>query len=111
MKISERIQKEMDMAFAARKQGNEGMARVCARRAAGIVVRDFLDQHGIEAAGLNNFEILVDESVRKSLPASVLPALQHLTMRVDENYALPTGIDLLADAQAVIQTLLKEVSE
>jgi hypothetical protein len=32
-------------------------------------------------------------------------------MRVDEKYALPAGIDLLADAQAVIQILLKEVSE
>lgn len=108
METRARVQMEMTMAIAARNQGNEGMARVCARRAAGIVVRDYLDRHEIDAAGLNNFEILIDKGIRENLPAAVIPLLENLSMRVDENYTLPAEIDLLADAETVIQILFKE---
>lgn len=110
METRSRVQREMAMAIAARNQGNEGMARVCARRAAGIAVRDYLDGHNIDAAGMNNFEILSDIRIQENLPASIIPLLENLTMRVNESYTLPAGVDLLADAENVILILLEETS-
>ena len=84
------------------------MARVCARRAAGIAVREYLLRLDKNRTGLNNYEILLDEEVRMVLPASLTKSLDHLTMRVDENYNLPAEIDLLSDAETVINRLSKE---
>lgn len=108
MQIDEKIAKELSLARNAREKGNEGMARVCARRAAGIAVRDFLYNNGIEAPTLNNFEILLDKETRSTLPIEVMTLLEHLTLRVDENYNLPANIDLIRDAEEVIQLLIRE---
>ena len=37
----EKLQKEFERAQIARASGNEGQARVCARRAAGIAIREY----------------------------------------------------------------------
>ena len=37
---------EIEHAISARKNGNEGMARVCARRAAGIIIGEYLNRLG-----------------------------------------------------------------
>lgn len=108
METRERIDPEMILARNARASGNEGMARVCARRAAGIVVRDYLAKQGVAAVGLNNFEILADKNIREFLPHGITQSLENLTMRVDEKYNLPLGMDLIADAENVIRTLMEE---
>ena len=36
------IEAEFEKAEQARRRGNEGQARVCARRAAGIAIREYL---------------------------------------------------------------------
>jgi hypothetical protein len=41
------IEAELEKADLARLSGNEGRARVCARRAAGIAARAFLTRHGV----------------------------------------------------------------
>lgn len=105
MGLHEDIWKEMDLANSARTKGNEGMARVCARRAAGIAVRKFLVSKGYGPDYLNNFEILNDPSCRKLMPLEIIRSLDNLTMRVDENYNLPIEIDLIADAENVISKL------
>lgn len=108
MDMGENIRKELEMATKARVNGNEGMARVCARRAAGLAVRDYLNHDGQDVVGLNNYEILLDQGIRELLPAETKPFLEHLTMRVDENYNLPAEIDLIADATYLISHLLEE---
>ena len=37
---------EFERAASARRKGNEGQARVCARRAAGIAIREYLIRRG-----------------------------------------------------------------
>lgn len=108
METRDRIQKELKIALKAREKGNEGMARVCARRAAGMAVREYLDQQGRDAENLNNYEILLDPGIREILPEKIIPSLEHLTMRVDENYKLPAEIDLIADAETVIRDVMEE---
>ena len=40
MKLNSEVDHEIERAIAARMAGNEGMARVCARRAVGIILGD-----------------------------------------------------------------------
>jgi hypothetical protein len=44
--LHEQIEKEFELAERARANGNEGRARVCARRAAGIAAREYLTRKG-----------------------------------------------------------------
>ena len=108
MADDEKIKNELEKARSSRDKGNEGMARVCARRAAGIAVREYLQSKNIDPPALNNFEILSDEKLLSYLPIEITDHLNHLTMRVDENYNLPPEIDLIYDAEMVIQLMLKE---
>ncbi len=108
MEARDSILHELHQAHSAREDGNEGRARVCARRAAGIAVRDYLLGLDKNPKGLNNFEILLDEAVRTVLPSGLAQSLDRLTMRVDENYNLPAEIDLLSEAEYVISCLSKE---
>lgn len=105
MDIDEKIDVEINTAERSREAGNEGMARVCARRAAGLAVRWFINQIGQDRPELNNFELLSDPPLRDYLPTITYLWLDHLSMRVDANHDLPGGIDLVADAKNVIRLL------
>ena len=107
MSIQDKIQAEFLNAENSRLSGNEGKARVCARRAAGMALREYLISISRDRPELNNFEILVDNGIRQILPGEIHPALNHLTMRVGMDYNLPAGIDLLKDARQVVQILNK----
>jgi hypothetical protein len=96
----------MVMGNQARLDGNEGRARVCARRAAGIAVREYLARHGRRSHSLSALDLL--EELRKSgrAPSDVTPLIDHLALRVDEEFRLPPGVDLLEEARKLRDTLL-----
>ncbi len=87
---------ELNMARTARVAGNEGKARVCARRAAGKALR---------SAGVSSGTPLV--AIRFFLdshhpPGDVEAACSHLLLTVNEEYRLADGIDLIADAEMIL---------
>ena len=49
----ERIEQEFATAHHARKTGNNGMVRVCARRAAGTAITNWLEQNQREGWGVD----------------------------------------------------------
>ena len=99
---------ELDAARAARAGGNEGRARVCARRAAGIVIREWLRRQGRPAAGASAYELLRDLSEREDLSAQARAAAVALTERVDETFHLPRDADLIEMADQLCRELLTE---
>ncbi|MFT3895039.1 MAG: hypothetical protein QM730_25720 [Anaerolineales bacterium] len=56
--LQEQIQKEFEKADQARSKGNEGQARVCARRAAGIAIREYLNRKGIRPKSPSAVDLL-----------------------------------------------------
>jgi len=98
-------QKELQFAFAARERLNEGQARVCARRAAGIVIREHYRQLGRPINTPSAYDLLKmfmdDESQAPALRQSVA----YLTLRVSEEFKLPVNIDLVKEAQFIAQEL------
>ena len=100
------IHAELERAEAARTAGNEGRARVCARRAAGMAARDFLTRHEVQHRNDSAYEALQTLATFPGLAPDLKQAALHLTMRVTEEFSLPVKADLIADARKLIGELL-----
>ncbi len=111
MDPSSEIQAEFDRAEQARARGNEGQARVCARRAAGIAARHYLSRHGAPPRTSSAYDLLQLIANDPALSQGTRDAATHLTLRVDEEFKLPAGLDLIAEARALCDALLSAEDE
>lgn len=100
------IRAEFEKADRARLKGNEGQARVCARRAAGIAAREYLVRQGRLVRTPSAYDVLQQVAADADVPASVRESAARLTLRVDEEFRLPLDVDLLAEARRLCEGLL-----
>ncbi|MCK6539240.1 MAG: hypothetical protein L6Q26_04205 [Anaerolineales bacterium] len=103
----EEIRKEFAQAERARARGNEGQARVCARRAAGIAVREYLERKGIRPRSTSAYDLLNLLKDDPLLSPDLRLIADHLTLRVTEEFKLPVDADLVAEARTLCDELLK----
>jgi len=101
---------EMKRADKARAEGNEGKARVCARRAAGLVAQIYMKRSGVSTPNMTAYERVNLLRGWPDLPAGVDEVIAHMTTRVNENFELPIDADLVAEARWLAQALLEEHS-
>ncbi len=101
-----RYLEEIRMAFAARASGNEGRARVCARRAAGVVAGEFLKRRGVQTADPSAYNRLRMLLTLRDIPEDVRRIVEHLLIRVTPEQQLPINADLIAEAQWLKDRLL-----
>lgn len=99
---------ELSLAEQDRQAGREGRARVRARRAAGHIVGEYLRRKALPDPGPNALDRMRFLQRVGGLPSEAYTLLTHLTMKVDVNYRLPPGVDLLADARRLAEVLLGE---
>ena len=104
----EKLQIEFERAEAAREQGNEGQARVCARRAAGIVIREYYARRGEQVRTPSAYDLLNLLSNDPHLPTELKQSAAYLTLRVTEEFKLPVNIDLLEEARILCDGLLED---
>jgi HEPN domain-containing protein len=105
--INTQIEIEFERAAQARAKNNEGQARVCARRAAGIAIRDHLTRKGIRPPSTSAYDLLNLLKEDALLPPDLKLAADHLTLRVTEEFKLPVEADLVAEARQLCDWLLK----
>jgi hypothetical protein len=101
------INAEFEKAEQARARGNEGQARVCARRAAGIAVREYLRRQGVRPPSVSAYDLLNSLKNDPRLSPDLRQIAEHLTLRVTEEFKLPVNADLVAEAKDFCQELLK----
>jgi len=101
------IQAEFERAEKARARGNEGQARVCARRAAGIAAREYLTRHGEIIRTPSAYDLLNMLAEDHSLSGELRQSARYLTLRVNEEFKLPVNVDLIAEARKLCAELLK----
>lgn len=99
------IKAELEQGKTARNSGNHGKARVCARRAAGIAIGEFLFSQGIKNPDSSAYERLKFMANYPGVDARVREICHHLILRVSEDFKLPVEIDLIAETYELIQTL------
>ena len=104
--LAERIDAELRAAEAARSAGNEGRARVCARRAAGLAAGSWLARSGEAPHGSSVYDRLRRLQRAPGLPDELRRAAARLTTRVTEGHTLPHPEDPLEDARRLIAGLL-----
>jgi hypothetical protein len=103
----EQFDNEIEQAHAARLAKNEGKARVCARRAAGIVVGEYLARHGAPLQNPSSYARLKYLISIPDIPAQIKETASHLIIRVDQNHNLPIDVDLIAEAKILKEALLE----
>jgi hypothetical protein len=101
----EEINKEFERAEQARAKNNEGQARVCARRAAGVAIRDYFIKNGIRTPNASAYDLLNRLKEQPHLPSDMKLFADHLTLRVTEEFKLPVEADLVAEAKALCEWL------
>ena len=101
------INAEFEKAEQARARGNEGQARVCARRAAGIAIREYLTRQGIRPPSVSAYDLLNFLKEDPRLSADLKQIADHLTLRVTEEFKLPVHADLVAEARIFCENLLQ----
>jgi HEPN domain-containing protein len=104
----EQLELEFQRAEAARARGNEGQARVCARRAAGIAIREYYARRGQTVRTPSAYDLLQLLAGEPQLSPELKQAAGYLTLRVTEEFKLPLDVDLVEEAHKLCEGLLTE---
>jgi len=107
--LKTQLRKEFEKAQQARISKNEGQARVCARRAAGIAARDYLTRNGTQVPNMSAYDLLNLLKEDTNLSPDMQLIVDHLTVRVTEDFELPIDADLIAEARVLCDYLLNEI--
>ena len=102
------LETEFERAKAARARGNEGQARVCARRAAGIAIREYYARRGQSVRTPSAYDLLQLLTDEPHLSPDLKQVAVYLTLRVTEEFKLPLDVDLLEEAHKLCEGLLAE---
>lgn len=102
------LETEFERAEAARARGNEGQTRVCARRAAGIAIREYYARRGQSIRTPSAYDLLQHLTNEPQLSTELQQAAAYLTLRVTEEFKLPVDVDLLDEAHKLCDGLLIE---
>jgi HEPN domain-containing protein len=102
------VEHELGHAAEARARGNEGRARVCARRAAGILAREYFSRRAGAPRTSSAVDLLRRLESDSSLPAAAYELVRHLTQPVDSKFRLPPDVDLLGDVRRLERILLED---
>ena len=113
-----RVRAELALADEARASGNEGRARVCARRAASWTVKEYLARKGIEFERVSGYGHINFLAQSELVGAEVKEVLGHMTLSMakddpagdspaGESY-WPLEADLVAEARWLIRQLFEE---
>lgn len=105
--LQNELESEFNKAAQARGRGNEGQARVCARRAAGIAIREYLTRRGIRPPSASAYDLLNLIKDDALLSPDLKLIADHLTVRVTEEFKLPVDVDLVEEAKQFCEQLLK----
>ena len=99
---------ELEMAQSARHSGNEGRARVCARRAAGHVVGEFLARNEINIGSESALDRLRFLASSPDIDDEQRELIDHFLVRTTPEHKLPIDADLIADVDLLARQLLGE---
>lgn len=97
----EQIQRELAKAEVALRDGNEGMVRVCARRAVGLAVKAWLDRFPRKDWCGDAMGQLRQIQQEESFPPEVRHAAERLITKVTERNTAPFTTDPIADARTI----------
>jgi hypothetical protein len=109
-----KIKAELLNGLESQKAGNQGRARVCARRAAGWAIQEYLEKQEQPLPSTIALNLIKHFSTLDGHSTQMTEVLQHLLLRVqkdsfeEEAYYPIEGVDLVAEAHWLVEELLEE---
>ena len=100
--------RELEMARTARISGNEGRARVCARRAAGHVIGEYLSRSEITFASESALERLRYLNSSPQITDQQRETIGHFLVHTAPDHKLPIEADLIEDVHLLARQLMGE---
>ena len=104
----DQIFKELEQAEAARKEGNEGKTRVCARRAVGAAVLWYVLSHDRPLRARDTMELLRRAQEIPTFSPEMKQAAVRLSAKITPDFQYSSATDPLVDAHLIIDFVLKE---
>ncbi len=101
----QQIEIEINKALLARNNGNEGQARVCARRAAGIALRKYFELNKLPIKNQSAYALLLTFINQPDIPPAARQNAVNLTLRVTKTFELPVDVDLVKEARSLCDQL------
>jgi len=98
---------EIERAILSRADGNEGMARVCARRAAGIIIGEYLNRLGYSAMSNSAYDRLSLFNNLPNVEEKYKEIARHFLLKVTRDHNLPMKADLINDVIWLKENLIK----
>jgi hypothetical protein len=105
MSRHDQIQQELAKATKGLQDGNEGLARVCARRAVAIGTQNLAERTGTPAWPGDAMHQLRRIQEEESFPLEVREAAQRLITTVAQRDRAPMSTDPIADARIILDHL------
>jgi len=100
--------KELKMARTARISGNEGRARVCARRAAGHVIGEYLSRSETTFPSESALERLKFLESSPLITDQQRETIGHFLVHTTPDHELPIDADLIEDVHLLARQLMGE---
>lgn len=105
MSWREKIDQEFAKATKGLKNGNDGLARVCARRAVALASQHWAEQHNLPAWQGDGMHQLRQIQGEITFPLSVREAAQRLLTKVTEQAHSPMTTNPITDARIILDYL------
>lgn len=108
------IERELANASLAQGKGNAGMARVCARRAAGWSIQIWLERKGVDLQTPSAFDYIKHLREQEDTPEKVVAILNHLIAKAEhadgsEVHVFPVDVEtFLAETRWLCEQMLEE---
>lgn len=99
---------ELLRAEEARQAGNEGRARVCARRAAGHIIEEYRYRKGIRLPSESAYARIIHLAGQPDISPQAQEILKHLAIRIKPDHTLPVEVDLIVEVESLAMELLGE---
>lgn len=105
------IEQELAVAEVAWKEGNEGKARVCARRAVARATEEWMERLAVPRWRGDAMEHLRQIQQDASFPLPIRQAAERLSTKVTQQQTAPFTTDPISDAKLIIMHLGGNASE
>jgi len=105
MSWREQVEQELAKAGKGRQEGNDGLARVCARRAVALGAQNWVERSGTKSWPADAMNILRKIQGDETFPPGIREAAQRLLTAVTQQDQTPMSSDPIGDARLILSHL------
>lgn len=110
MVVWQEIENKLQLARESRQAGLEGKARVIARLAVADAIRELYTAENEPIPAGSAYDLLAAVTSAWLLPSKFEAMIEHFTQKVDANYHLPVEVDLIKDAESIIEWVQNKIN-